>query len=334
MEVSERIWRDRQVTHRRVFAARIGVSNRGRSRRLERALADFGSEHSFAKANERLREHYGFGLNASAVRLTTLQHAKRAGQIHQGREAGSFRALPAQGAAHVVAEADGTLICTVEPGPRKAKRPRQWKEMRLVAARAQGRVEACYGATFGGVDQVGRRWGHCAREAGWGLRSEIHTVADGAEWIALQSREVFGDQGRFLLDYYHVGGYLAAAAPSCDAKSPTRWRHLQQRRLKRGAAEAVIGALELQLEPAHFEEENAPVRVARRYLHHRRDQLDYPRALRLDLPIGSGLIESGHRHVLQARLKQAGTAWLPENADHMAQLRVLRANGRWHELWN
>ncbi|MGV3772404.1 MAG: ISKra4 family transposase, partial [Verrucomicrobiales bacterium] len=54
----------------------------------------------------------------------------------------------------------------------------------------------------------------------------------------------------------------------------------------------------------------------------------------LDLPIGSGMIESGHRHVLQARLKKAGTAWLPNNADDLAQLRVLRANEQWQAFWN
>jgi hypothetical protein len=32
--------------------------------------------------------------------------------------------------------------------------------------------------------------------------------------------------------------------------------------------------------------------------------------LKLGLPIGSGMIESGHRHVLHARLKKAGAAWL------------------------
>jgi hypothetical protein len=52
------------------------------------------------------------------------------------------------------------------------------------------------------------------------------------------------------------------------------------------------------------------------------------------LPIGSGMIESGHRHVLQARLKKAGTAWLPEHADQIAHLRVLRANHQWASLWN
>ena len=67
---------------------------------------------------------------------------------------------------------------------------------------------------------------------------------------------------------------------------------------------------------------------------HRRDCLDYPGALALGLPIGSGMIESGHRHVLQARLKKAGTAWLRDHADQIAHLRVLRANRQWESMWN
>jgi hypothetical protein len=35
---------------------------------------------------------------------------------------------------------------------------------------------------------------NAAREAGWALESRIHVVGDGAEWIRLQTREVFGDQ--------------------------------------------------------------------------------------------------------------------------------------------
>jgi len=65
----------------------------------------------------------------------------------------------------------------------------------------------------------------------------------------------------------------------------------------------------------------------------RRDQLDYQNAMERGLPVGSGLIESGHRHVLQARLKIPGAWWKPENAYALAQLRALRANDLWHTLW-
>jgi hypothetical protein len=334
VEVEEWIYRKSGCNYLRVLAPRMGVTNRGRSRRLERALTDFGAEHSFAKANARLAEHYGFSLHASTVRAVTLHHAQRAQAHLAAGYAESFRALPAQGATHVVAEADGTMICTVPRARRGAARPRNWREMRLVAARAQGRVESTYGATFAEVDVVGRRWGHCARTAGWGLNSQLHIVADGAEWIERQSQEVFAEQGRFLLDFFHASEYLAAAAQTCAPKTPARWRHTQQRRLRRGAAAKVLGALAQDLEPVGTPDEQAPVRAARRYLDRRRDHLDYPRALALDLPIGSGLIESGNRHVLQSRLKQPGTAWLEDHAESIAQLRVLRANHLWTQFWN
>ena len=75
------------------------------------------------------------------------------------------------------------------------------------------------------------------------------------------------------------------------------------------------------------------MRAAHRYLSNRPDTLDYATAIAAGLPIGSGLIESGHKHVLQARLKLPGCAWLPANAESIAQLRVLRSNQRWTDLW-
>jgi len=279
-------------------------------------------------------EHYGFEINASAVRQATLEHAQRAEQMLQKEYEQSYRTLPAQGAQFVVAEADGSMICTVAPGPRKAKRPRDWKEIRLTAAQALGKTETFYAATFGEVDEAGRRWGHCARRAGRGLNSQIHALGDGAEWIRLQTRNVFGPQGAFLCDYFHVSEYLGAAALTCRAKAPHRWRRTQQDRLKRGALGKVIDALAQHVEPVGTPEELAPVRNGHRYLTNRTECLDYPRALRLGLPIGSGMIESGHRHILQARLKKAGAAWLITSADHIANLRILRANGQWLSLWN
>ena len=124
------------------------------------------------------------------------------------------------------------------------------------------------------------------------------------------------------------------AAGSCSVTAPDRWRRTQQARLKRGATEKVIAALAQYLEPKATPDPEAPVRNGHRYLTHRIDGRDYPRALKLGFPIGSGMMESGHRHVLQARLKKAGAAWLMEHADRIANLRVLRANGQWLSLWN
>ena len=107
---------------------------------------------------------YGFELGASAVRKATLTHASRAKEQLEKEYAQPFRILPAVKEEHVIAEVDGTMICTVEAGPRKGKRPREWKEMRLVAAQAKESVTTVYAATFGSVAETGRRWGHFANQ--------------------------------------------------------------------------------------------------------------------------------------------------------------------------
>lgn len=300
---------------------------------MQRVLADFGADESFEASSKKVKEHYGFEISVSAARIETLRHAQGAAQLLESQYQESFRTLPKQGADYLITEADGTMICTVQAGPRKAKRPRTWQEMRLVAAEAQGSTTPVFGATFGDVEDTGRRWGHCARQAGWGLSTQIHGLADGAGWIEKQGIEVFGNQWHFTVDFYHLSDYLAAASQTCRPKSPKQWLQTQQERLKKGVVAEVIQALETNLEPETVTEEQAPVRQALRYLINRLEQVDYPWALAKDLPIGSGLIESGNRHVLQARLKGAGTAWLKENAHDIAQLRVLRANNGWEEYW-
>ena len=80
VSVSERIWRTQARKYVRLLPEAIGVKPRGRSIHLERALTDFGCEHSFGHAAARVLEHYGFEISASAVRETTLAHAQRASE--------------------------------------------------------------------------------------------------------------------------------------------------------------------------------------------------------------------------------------------------------------
>lgn len=89
------------------------------------------------------------------------------------------------------------------------------------------------------------------------------------------------------------------------------------------------------LEPKSVEEAEEAIRKAVDYPSKRekKGQLDYRKALEEDLPIGSGEVESAHRHLLQKRLKIAGAWWRLDRAEEMAQLRTMRANLRWHEFW-
>ena len=114
VSVRERIWKTRAKKYARLLPEGIGVRPRGRSRRLERVLTDFGCEHSFAQASARVREHYGFEVSVSAVRETTLKHAQRASQKLEEQYEKPFRLLPAVGAEQVVAEEPARLVAGLE----------------------------------------------------------------------------------------------------------------------------------------------------------------------------------------------------------------------------
>jgi hypothetical protein len=135
-----------------------------------------------------------------------------------------------------------------------------------------------------------------------------------------------------LVDFYHVCEYLAAASASCSEETK-RWMTTQKELLKSGQVHQVIATLEASLEPEDVADENAPVRKAHLYLSKRKEQLNYDLAITKELPIGSGLIESAHKHVIQYRLKLPGAAWSIKNAEVMIQARAFRANGFWDSYW-
>jgi len=291
-------------------------------------MVDFGADEAYGKAAGKLKEHYGLEVCESRVREQCLRKARELPQ-----EARETRTLATQGPGAIIAEADGTMIPVVdideEQPDRRKQRKTRWQEMRLVAAQAQGQTKTHYAAGFDTPEQTGSRWTQVTRQAGWGANSHIHGIGDGAEWIAAQFAGHFGAHGRYTLDLYHVCEYLAPCAPPGQAGYVDNAREA----LKQNQSAEVLEELARRLEPESELEENAPVRRAHRYLEKRRDQLDYQSALERGLPVGSGIIESGHRHVLQARLKIPGAWWKPENAHAMAQLRTCRANGLWHTLW-
>lgn len=334
IEVKERIWRDQQKSYIRILPQTIGISHRACSVALQRALSDFGFEKSFHQATRLVKEHYGFEINPSAVAKATLRQAERIACFQNKRPA--VGALPAEGADTLIAEADGSFvrIVTTDSNAPDARKTRQvdYQEARLCAATAKGSDEVLYEATFEDVDAVGQLWAHSAKEAGWALGSLIHILADGACWIEKQATRIFGTQGEFLVDFYHVCEYLASAATSCSPQSE-RWMKTQKKRLKHGESSKVIASLEEHLEPESVADGQAVVRQAHRYLENRKEQLGYNLALEKELPIGSGLIESGHKHVIQARMKTPGASWSLQHAQIMIQARAFRANGCWEQLW-
>lgn len=313
----------------RPFCSQAGVRNGQYSRRLQRVLVDFGAEDSFAAAAGRAREHYGIDIPSSAVRSWTLHHGKAIGALRQALS-------PGPAAACAITQMDGSMVPIVQTqsGPEDNRKGKTvcWREARLCLARAAGSRTPVYGATLATVEVAAWTWKETAQTAGVTPQTQVHGLGDGAPWILAKFQANFGEQGSYLIDFFHISEYLGAAAPhAAHPGKQIQWRRRQQARLLENRAPAVLRALEKHVEPPGAAE--APVRAAYQYIKERADHLDYAGALAQKLPIGSGEIESGHRHVIQQRLKISGGWWTERNMETMLGLRVARANQWWDHYW-
>lgn len=323
----------------RPFSNSAQVKCRGYSAPLERRLVDFGSDESFDKACDKLREHYGVIIPPSSMRIITEKH----GGEMRGNERLESEIPDEGGVECLICETDGTMVPIVDTfdkmddvgnsiDKRKTREVR-WKEARLSLAHPKGSVSPIYGSTLGDQDEAGDQLVNCAILSGMDEHSQVHCVGDGALWIYDQVDRIFGIQAGFLIDFYHLCDYLSAASKICAPDNSSVWMEEQKQRMKQNKVSEVIEELQPHIEPDSVPSKDAPVRRCFYYITNRPGQFDYKGALEEGLPIGSGEIESAHRYVIQKRLKIAGAWWKEDNAQNMLALRTLRANNNWDEYW-
>jgi hypothetical protein len=324
----------------RPFSLSAGLKPRAYSLPLQRRMTDFGADESFSKASEKMEEHYGISIPVSSMRSITEAHAQEIKDSEQLQTDIPDR----RGVEYVIAEMDGTMIPIVdtfektdEQGKaidKRKTREVRWTEARLSLAHPKGSLTPVFGATLGDQDEAGNQLAHCVILSGAGQQSKLHCVGDGAAWICDQVDRVFGPQAVFLIDFYHLCDYLAAASKICAPDHPSAWLEEQKQWMKENNTFAVLNALKPHIEPGSVPDKDAPVRKCYRYIKNRPAQFDYKGALETDLPIGSGEVESAHRYVIQQRLKIAGAWWNQDNAQNMLGLRTLRANNDWDGYWD
>lgn len=122
---------------------------------------------------------------------------------------------PEAGLPQVLAQTDGSRVPLDENSPNAADNPRQKRlicsEAPLSLAHEIGSVARRFAATMASAQEAGAVWLDCVKRAGAGAQTQIHGVGDGAAWIIEQAEQRFGQQGSYLIDFYHVSAYLAAA---------------------------------------------------------------------------------------------------------------------------
>jgi hypothetical protein len=165
-----------------------------------------------------------------------------------------------------------------------------------------------------------------AQRRGVAQAEEVVVIGDGAHWIWRLAEEHFPDATQ-ILDWYHASQYVWQAARAIYGETSEMGKQWAQHRLDQlwdGQVDPLLSCLK-------EHDRHRAVQETIAYFTHNRQRMDYPHYRALGLQIGSGTIESGCKHVIAHRLKQAGMRWSEEGAQAVAKLRARLKSNRWDE---
>jgi len=140
-----------------------------------------------------------------------------------------------------------------------------------------------------------------------------------------------------ILDFYHAAQNLWKGAKAwLDGRSrkARHWFVSARHRLRHGETDVVLNDIAAALELGGLPE------TARKALKNLYDYLDthqhhiqYEKFKELGLPIGSGMVESACKWLIQQRFKGVGMRWSETGFNHLLHLRLAWVNGRFDELF-
>jgi hypothetical protein len=306
--------------------------------RLQEALVRLSTHiPSFAKAARELTWFTGAQVHADTARQRTEAAGAVLVAYETAEAARILREHPAPPCTpdRLVISVDGAMIPLVHG---------QWTEVRTLAvgevqppqATSTGPVvhtttlsyfsRRTDSATFGELAtlELHRRGIEGARRVG--------AVVDGAVWCQSFVDLHYPEAVR-ILDFAHAAEYLTAIAQTTGADGPllspvqlVELRHA----LKHDGPAAVVPQLRtlVATQPT-----NAALASSLAYLETRVAQLEYPQFIADGWPIGSGMVESANKLVVEDRLKGAGMHWAEANVNPLLALRNAVCNDRWEECW-
>lgn len=305
---------------------------------LQAHLSRLGSRLSFAEAASELWHLKGVRVAAATARRRT----EADGALYAAlQEAEAARVLaeappPRHGPAVQQVSVDGAMVPLVDGS---------WREVRslaigtVVPGRQPGTLRCEELSYFSRMVEAERFIALATGEIhrrGVETAGRVALVVDGADW-----EQRFGDahcpDAVRILDFPHAAQRLSDVAEvvwGAHEAGPT-WAAVQRAELRDGTPENVLAAIRaLPLTEARDMTAAGQVQgEVLRYLEPRLGQLRYAAFRAQGLPIGSGIVESANKTVVEARLKGAGRRWAEANVNPMVALRGALCSGRWAEAW-
>ena len=165
---------------------------------------------------------------------------------------------------------------------------------------------------------------------------EITFLGDGAPWIwervdpLIEHLGIDPDRIHQTVDFYHAVEHLndILAYVSWSRKKKKRWFRQMRHELRNGHVDHVISEIKRLCRGRNA----GDIKKEMCYFIRHQNRMNYRMFRNANLPIGSGLVESAIRRVVNLRLKGAGTFWLEENAEGLIFLRSYLKSDRWCEL--
>jgi hypothetical protein len=300
--------------------------------RLQAGLVRLASWMPFAHAAREL----GWLTRAVVSRHVARRLTEAAGAAYVAEQTAAVEALERRptpepvGPAVLQLSADGAMISLVG---------QQWAEVKTLAIGTVVQTPTGEGRARE-LSYFSRRAEHRAfrrlalvetHRRGVRTAGTVVAVMDGADWL-----QRFIDFHRHdavrVLDFPHAVEYLTRAsqealgvamATTADSKA---WLARQAHALKHDGPTPVLAAVRALPPGTHRD-------AALAYLEPRLPQLQYPTFRAAGYPIGSGIVESANKVVVEDRLKGSGMHWAPRHVDPMLALRTAVCADRWDEAW-
>ncbi len=301
---------------------------------LVEAIVRLGARLPFPQVAEEMALLFGVSVSVDTVRRLT----EEAGALQVAIEQRELERLEQQapperaGPAIQQVSADGAMISLVGGN---------WTEVRTVAIgtieEQQGEAHAIDLAYFSrhcSADQFIRQATLPTYERGTRQAGTVVAVSDGASWIQELIDEQCPEAVR-VLDFPHAVGYLnraTQAALGIGSREAAVWLDEWVPKLKKEQPEEVLAAIRNL--PTPTTEAVTAKRTAVRYLSSRVDQIRYADFQKQGYPIGSGIVESANKLVVEQRMKGPGMHWALKHINPILALRGRLCSGQWAATWS
>lgn len=220
----------------------------------------------------------------------------------------------------------------------------EWREPRIItvdvlddAGEMDRRWRPIYEVSMGDADRVFEVLCGLLRLIGAHRASSVVFVSDGAEWIwnrveeLLRRAEVPRDRVELVLDYYHATEHIADALAACKSLSKGQRagfvRFFNKELLTEGGPAKVIEKLRGFARGRRAKKVKKEIEYLEGHLKH----MEYAALRAARLPIGSGVVESAVRRVINLRFKSASMCWCEARLEALMYLRAILKSGRWDE---